>query len=174
MAYYARKQGEFRDVMSRLEEMARLGAKVHLKYLGCIISPRRFFQVQHNADNSATLRVTDTQNTIGAVQAAVPAPGTQQYRSKVKNYELEWGKFQELKDIVLNVGLFFPDSAVQVPDGPKDRPDCWVPSSESWQHASQGYHPYQRQRQGERHSAAGHQVIFATQLACLMLRSCNI
>ena len=29
MAYYARKQGEFRDVMSRLEEMARLGAKVH-------------------------------------------------------------------------------------------------------------------------------------------------
>jgi len=63
VAYYARKQGEFRDVMSRLEEMARLGAKV-----------------QHNADNSATLRVTDTQNTIGAVQAAVPGPGTQQYR----------------------------------------------------------------------------------------------
>ena len=32
VAYYARKQGEFRDVMSRLEEMARLGAKVQLKY----------------------------------------------------------------------------------------------------------------------------------------------
>ena len=27
-AYYARRQGEFRDVMSKLEEMARLGAKV--------------------------------------------------------------------------------------------------------------------------------------------------
>lgn len=84
MAYYARKQGEFRDVMSRLEEMARLGAKVHLKYPGCISFTFEVFQVQHNADNSATLRVTDTQNTIGAVQAAVPGPGTQQYRSKLK------------------------------------------------------------------------------------------
>ena len=37
-------------------------------------------QVQQNADNSATFRVTDTQNSIGAVQEAVPAPGTQQYR----------------------------------------------------------------------------------------------
>ena len=27
-AYYARRQGEFRDVMSKLEEMAQLGAKV--------------------------------------------------------------------------------------------------------------------------------------------------
>ena len=27
-AYYARRQGEFKDVMSKLEEMARLGAKV--------------------------------------------------------------------------------------------------------------------------------------------------
>jgi len=62
-AYYARRQGEFQDVMSKLEEMARLGAKV-----------------QHNADNSATFRVTDTQSSIGAVQEAVPAPGTQQYR----------------------------------------------------------------------------------------------
>ena len=31
VAYYARKRGEFRDVMSRLEEMARLGAKVKLE-----------------------------------------------------------------------------------------------------------------------------------------------
>ena len=85
MAYYARKQGEFRDVMSRLEEMARLGAKVQLKYVsGMHHFTLEVFQVQHNADNSATLRVTDTQSTIGAVQAAVPAPGTQQYRSKMK------------------------------------------------------------------------------------------
>ena len=56
--------------------------------LGYIILPWAF-QVQHNADNSTTLRVTDTQNTIGAVQAAVPAPGTQQYRSKLKNMKSE-------------------------------------------------------------------------------------
>ena len=42
---------------------------------------KTYVQVQHNADNSATFRVTDTQSSIGAVQDAVPAPGTQQYRS---------------------------------------------------------------------------------------------
>ena len=42
---------------------------------------KTYLQVQHNADNSATFRVTDTQSSIGAVQEAVPAPGTQQYRS---------------------------------------------------------------------------------------------
>ena len=85
MAYYARKQGEFRDVMSRLEEMARLGAKV---FAACTLRAHldvHIVQVQQNADNSATFRVTDTQNTIGAVQAAVPGPGTQQYRSNLKH-----------------------------------------------------------------------------------------
>ena len=69
--------------MSKLEEMARLGAKV---FAAC--TPRshldvHIVQVQQNADNSATFRVTDTQNSIGAVQEAVPAPGTQQYRLRV-------------------------------------------------------------------------------------------
>ena len=50
-------------------------------------------------------------------------------------------------DKILAAGLLFPDSAMQVPDGPKDWSDCWFPTSESWQHASQGYYPNQRQRQ---------------------------
>ena len=86
--------------MSKLEEMARLGAKVGMDMgtvhwawawgldMGMGMGTVRTFkfsnihlQVQHNADNSATFRVTDTQSSIGAVQDAVPAPGTQQYRS---------------------------------------------------------------------------------------------
>ena len=66
--------------MSKLEEMARLGAKV---FAACTLRSHldvHIVQVQQNADNSATFRVTDTQNSIGAVQEAVPAPGTQQYR----------------------------------------------------------------------------------------------
>ena len=125
--------------MSKLEEMARLGAKV---FAACTLRAHldvHIVQVQQNADNSATFRVTDTQNTIGAVQEAVPAPGTQQYRLTS----------------LLEPSIVHPCVIYQVPDGSKDRSDCWVPSSKSRQRPPKSHHSDKRQREGERHCAAG-------------------
>jgi len=48
--HYGKRQAEFKEIISRLEEMARMGAKVTT-----------------NPDQSATLRVTESQGTIGQV-----------------------------------------------------------------------------------------------------------
>jgi len=52
--HYGKRQAEFKEIISRLEEMAKMGAKVTT-----------------NPDQSATLRVTESQGTIGQVQAGV-------------------------------------------------------------------------------------------------------
>ena len=97
--------------------------------------------------------MTDTQSSIGAVQEAGPAPGTQQYRSHSSiddsiKYRMRY---------YTSIHLLYSQ---QVPDGPENRANCRISPPKPRQcPRSKSDHSNQRQReQGEGNCAASYQV----------------